>query len=258
MEAPCIDFSVTPFIQMLEDEGVYERTIASTGSLEPIPQLDGADVKSASNIMPSPDAENEEQSENQHNLHEKDNMMLEDDRNIRDSIINMPLDLPSLEHINKVLENGSLAKSSSDPTAIVREYVQHCLRMIEGCDNVAANENRRSLSRDSSTNSAASHASFDTSSSIYGEESTPTTSHENGFYPTNPSCNRHERFDYSRDREGQSRAIRLLVLFITNLVRKGYVDPQQLYYEVQELCIRYIWVREVRDFREFLYEGVSA
>ena len=54
-------------------------------------------------------------------------------------------------------------------------------------------------------------------------------------------------------RIAQIRAIKLLVLFMTNFVRKGLVDPQRIYFEAQEVCVRYIWVGEVRTFRAFLY-----
>jgi hypothetical protein len=56
-------------------------------------------------------------------------------------------------------------------------------------------------------------------------------------------------------KEAQIRAVRLLLLFIKNLMRKGLVGPQVLYFEVQEICVRYVWVREVREFRNWVEGG---
>jgi hypothetical protein len=38
-------------------------------------------------------------------------------------------------------------------------------------------------------------------------------------------------------------------------MRKGLVGPQVLYFEVQEICVRYVWVREVREFRNWVEGG---
>jgi len=51
--------------------------------------------------------------------------------------------------------------------------------------------------------------------------------------------------------------VKLLVLFVRNLIRKGMVGPEQMFYEIQEICVRYVWVREVREFRAFIEEGVE-
>jgi hypothetical protein len=56
-------------------------------------------------------------------------------------------------------------------------------------------------------------------------------------------------------REAQSRAVRLLLLFFKNLMRKGLVGMQVLYFEIQEICVRYVWIREVREFRGWVEEG---
>ncbi|TKA70677.1 hypothetical protein B0A49_04381 [Cryomyces minteri] len=58
------------------------------------------------------------------------------------------------------------------------------------------------------------------------------------------------------DPDSQTRALKLLVLFVKNLIRKSIVAPEQIYYEIQEICVRYIWVKEVRDFRNFMETGV--
>lgn len=60
------------------------------------------------------------------------------------------------------------------------------------------------------------------------------------------------------DREAQIRAIKLLVLFIRNLIRKGVVGPEEIFFEIREICVRYIWIREVREFRVWVEEGRDA
>jgi hypothetical protein len=49
--------------------------------------------------------------------------------------------------------------------------------------------------------------------------------------------------------------VRLLLLFIKNLMRKGLVGIEVLYFEIQEICVRYVWIREVREFRGWVEEG---
>lgn len=58
-------------------------------------------------------------------------------------------------------------------------------------------------------------------------------------------------------REAQTRAVKLLLLFMRNLIRKALLPLESIYFEIQEICVRYVWVREVREFRAFVEEGVG-
>lgn len=58
--------------------------------------------------------------------------------------------------------------------------------------------------------------------------------------------------------KAQSRAVKLLLLFIRNLIRKELVPAQMLYFEIQEICVRYVWIKEVREFKIWIEEGVSG
>lgn len=58
-----------------------------------------------------------------------------------------------------------------------------------------------------------------------------------------------------RGREAQTRAVKLLLLFMRNLIRKALVPVGAIYFEIQEICVRYVWIREVREFRAFVEEG---
>lgn len=48
-------------------------------------------------------------------------------------------------------------------------------------------------------------------------------------------------------RRAQTRSVTLLCLFITSLLRGGAVEAQDVYYEVQELGVRFVWVKEARE-----------
>ncbi|KAL0636554.1 hypothetical protein Q9L58_004509 [Maublancomyces gigas] len=48
-------------------------------------------------------------------------------------------------------------------------------------------------------------------------------------------------------RRAQTRSVTLLCLFITSLLRDGAVEAQEVYYEVQELGVRFVWVKEARE-----------
>ncbi|KAF1965949.1 hypothetical protein BU23DRAFT_487950 [Bimuria novae-zelandiae CBS 107.79] len=56
-------------------------------------------------------------------------------------------------------------------------------------------------------------------------------------------------------REAQTRAVKLLLLFMRNLIRKALLPLESIYFEIQEICVRYVWIREVREFKAFVEEG---
>lgn len=65
-----------------------------------------------------------------------------------------------------------------------------------------------------------------------------------------------ERMEYGK--EAQSRCILLLLLFIKSLIRKRLVELDVLFYEIAEITVRYVWIKEVREFRTWAEEGVEA
>lgn len=48
-------------------------------------------------------------------------------------------------------------------------------------------------------------------------------------------------------RRAQTRQVQLIVLFLTALLRGGVVEPEEVYYEVQELGVRFVFVKEARE-----------
>ncbi|KAI9767051.1 MAG: hypothetical protein M1839_004641 [Geoglossum umbratile] len=51
-----------------------------------------------------------------------------------------------------------------------------------------------------------------------------------------------------RGRAAQAQAIRLLAVFINSLVTKRLMSVQDLYFEIEEIGVRYIWIPEARGF----------
>jgi CCR4-NOT transcription complex subunit 11 len=51
-----------------------------------------------------------------------------------------------------------------------------------------------------------------------------------------------------RGRAAQAQAIRLLAVFINSLVTKRLMTVQDLYFEIEEIGVRYIWIPEARGF----------
>ncbi|KAI9764219.1 MAG: hypothetical protein M1840_008609 [Geoglossum simile] len=51
-----------------------------------------------------------------------------------------------------------------------------------------------------------------------------------------------------RGRAAQVQAIRLLAVFINSLVTKRLMSVQELYFEIEEIGVRYIWIPEARGF----------
>ena len=59
-------------------------------------------------------------------------------------------------------------------------------------------------------------------------------------------------------RDEQQRIVALLILFMRNLIRKGHIAPEEIFFEIQEICTRFIWIREVREFQTFVEGGAPT
>jgi hypothetical protein len=188
-------FDLRPYIQMLEDEGIYEKKahtepVASTSDA----QRDGE----AHNDDRSP-TQNSNQSSEDALQKEKDTILqtLQTDPNAAIfAITRLPIALPYLDFLTTLLADRVLESHAIDPAPVVTQYIQHALRSIEQAE------------------------------------------HGDG-------------------KDAQTRYIRLLLLFIKSLIRKGLVELDVLYYEIAEITVRYVWVREVREFRTWAEDGVE-
>lgn len=69
--------------------------------------------------------------------------------------------------------------------------------------------------------------------------------------------------DDEHGREAQSRALRLLILFLKNLNRKGLIvvgldKKYTLYYDLEGMYRSYMWMKEVREFKTLIEQGDST
>jgi len=213
-EPPAGEFNLRPYITILEDEGIYEKI--------PTPELEVTSKSASVEDTPIPSTKR----------NTKEALLIElrmsPDTAIP-TITHMPLDIPSLEIITSLLEKRVFEELSIEPLPVLRDYIQHSLRLIEKMGLPAP----RISSDPSSSNSGGGP-----SDAFNEQDSDEVPSH---------------------DREAQVRAVKLILLFIRNLVvHKKLLPPQEIYYEINEICVRYIWLKEVREFRAFIEQGADA
>ncbi|KAJ4366756.1 hypothetical protein N0V95_000085 [Ascochyta clinopodiicola] len=134
-----------------------------------------------------------------------------------EDLTHLPIALPALDFLTTLLTEHTLADHAIDSAPLVTSYIQHALRLVEH------------MGQPPGLPTLPPHQT-----EIGIETDTETLGH---------------------GREAQSRAVRLLLLFIRNLIRKGLMGVDVLYFEIQEICVRYMWIKEVRDFRLWVEEG---
>jgi hypothetical protein len=213
-ELPTAEFDLRPYITILEDEGIYEK------SPTPEAQATSKLVSLESVAVPSSKPNTEEALLSELRMSPETAIS---------TIIHMPLDIPSLEIITSLLEKRVFEELSIEPLPILRDFLQHSLRLIEKMGLPAPTI------------------------------SSETSSNTNGAGPSDSFNDQDSEEVPSRDREAQVRAVKLMLLFIRNLVvHKKLLPPQEIYYEINEICVRYIWLKEVRDFRAFIEQGTDA
>ncbi|KAF2140652.1 uncharacterized protein K452DRAFT_299382 [Aplosporella prunicola CBS 121167] len=123
-------------------------------------------------------------------------------------LVNLPIDVKSMEIINTILAAQATNNATVPPldkTVIASGYIQHGLRSLER---------------------------------------TPSDA-------TSPL----EPYSPADDPAEKARKVRLLVLFLKNLVKRNLVPPGDLNLDMQEICVRYAAIKEVRDFRHWLETG---
>ena len=50
--------------------------------------------------------------------------------------------------------------------------------------------------------------------------------------------------------------VALLVVYLRNLIASGVLPLDRVWLDVQEVCVRYIWLPQVREFRAWLEGSV--
>lgn len=148
---------------------------------------------------------------------------LKEDPNLAvQELAHLPLEISSLDFLTKLLVHGTFEELGIDGPPVILQYIQHALRLVEMM------------------------------------EAPPPTSEQN--LPVNGTANSIENgahiVEYGK--EPQSRAVRLLLLFIKNSISKGLLETALMIFEIQEICVRYVWIKEVRDFRNWVEQGDLA
>lgn len=203
------NLNISPFIKMLEEEGIYESSL----SLDMHDSTNESMETRTGQAAPATTTPQHQPQTTQSPVDFKASIMSHihaDPDSAHHTLTHLPLDLPSLDLITTMLQEGTYSQFHLDAVQLVRDYIQHGLRDVEQMGQVPA-------------------AAID-----------------------GPSLRGNEQTEHMRGREEQIRAIKLLVLFMRNLVRKSIVPAEELYFEIQEICVRYIWIREVRDFKAFV------
>jgi len=201
-------FDLRPYVRMLEDEGIYEKTPEpeTNGQAAPSQPQNGVDDIHPPTRTKEPNDSGEDLVQ-QRKTDILRNLELDTDAAIFE-ITRLPISLTYLDFLTTLLTNRILETHSIDPAPIITQYIQHALRTIERMGKP------------------------------------PTPSDEGDV------------LEYGK--EAQSRYILLLLLFIKSLIRKGLVEMDTLYYEIAEISVRYVWIKEVRDFRSWAEEGIEG
>ena len=193
-------FNIRTYIRMLEEEGIYERTLGSEG-----------DSPASTASEPSKPATSKLNEFQRWKLGVLSRLETEPALAIPE-LTHLPIELSSLDFLTTLLQDQTLPQLNIEPAPVIADYIQHALRLTEQMGQPPG---------------------------LDSPEGTREGLLESG-------------------REAQTRAVRLLLLFMRNLIRKDLLPLESIYFEIQEICVRYVWIREVRDFRTFVEEGVGV
>lgn len=192
-------FDVQTYVQMLEEEGIYDKT--------PEPEIPAGKRKKD---QPRNNASKQWKKDMLQKLEEQPDATVQE-------LTHLPLELSYLDFLTTLLTDRTLESLAIDPAPVITSYIQHSLRLVE---QMAEPPTDADVDRDA-----------------------------------DGSANRNSIWEYGK--EAQSRAVRLLLLFIKSLIRKELLGTEVLYFEIQEICVRYVWIKEVRDFRSWVEEGIG-
>ena len=129
------------------------------------------------------------------------------------ALMRLLLDMGSLELLTRLLERETFKATGVDANLITREYVKHGLRI---------NERLSTATSSHSTTGAAAPDGFNTIN------------------------------DTPSGRDEQIQAVKLLIMYMKNYLRKGLLLVQELLFDIEGLCVQYIWIAEVWESRRSL------
>ncbi|KAI8943220.1 hypothetical protein NX059_001244 [Plenodomus lindquistii] len=154
---------------------------------------------------------------------------------VRD-LTRLPLQLPHLDFLTKLLTDHTLEAHSIEPIPVILSYIQHSLRTIERMEAPPLPSSSTPVNTNTNT-------------------STNTHNNTNTNNGEGPEDENEDETIWEYGKEAQTRSVKLLLLFVKSLIRKGLVGVDVLYFEIQEICYRYVWIGEVRGFRKWVEEG---
>ncbi|KAF2023740.1 hypothetical protein EK21DRAFT_80155 [Setomelanomma holmii] len=212
-------FDLQSYVRMLEDEGIYEKT--------PEPESTTS-LSTRSEADGHSDQGHKKATDRDHSFdddirQEKESIL----RNIKEQpetaifeLTHLPINITYLDFLTTLLADHTLEKHSIDPAHVITQYIQHALRTIERM------------------------------------EKPPSPPSEPMDEWSDDRLVGREELEYGK--EAQTRRILLLLLFIKSLIRKGVVELDVLYFEIAEITVRYVWIKEVREFRTWAEEGIEV
>lgn len=240
---PGTPFDVQPYIRVLEEEGIYEPTPA------PAPATTIPIVKEESNTAsPEPDAR----------------IKAEPDDNAEEELDNVKEDTHSIEE-----------ERSDSPRLTFNEWRLNILAVIATDPDLVKHQLTRlpialpalDFLTELITRDDLSDHAIDSKEVIlhFTQHALRLIEHiGQPPHPTSPCPAVTDiglPVDDAHGREAQTRALRLLVLFLRNLVKKGEVavhlipgERCSLYWDLEGMYRSYMWMREVREFKGMIEE----
>jgi len=210
-------FDIETYVQMLEDEGIYESR-AEPQPVNPGPSVqrtEQAHVDSQLLYRPM-SRDSSPQDALQKQKDEILSMLNTQPESAIFALTRLPIAIPYLDFLTTLLADSTLQNHNIEPAPIVTLYIQHALRSVERAERPPSPESQPGMG-------------------------------------VNGRAEQNGELEYGRD--VQTRYIRLLLLFIKSLVRKGLVELEVLFYEIQEITVRYVWIQEVREFKRWTEGG---
>jgi hypothetical protein len=164
-------------------------------------------------------------------------------------LVRLPPTLPTLDLATKVLSSATLLPSRGiEPADVAREHLQHALRFVEGLRSSSAGGGGDG---EPAAGSGGGGGAGRASAAALGRLRRGGGGGDGG-----------DGDDEGGDEgggggaEGQARAVALLVVYLRNLIASGVLPLDRVWLDVQEVCVRYIWLPQVREFRAWLEGSV--
>ncbi|KAL1798898.1 hypothetical protein ACET3X_002935 [Alternaria dauci] len=204
-------FDLLPYMRMLVEETVWDKL--------PEPQVQASEQPAQEPVPTAKEKKSlhKDQVQALDGSQSWDDVMLrklkEDPEQAVQELAHLPLEISSLDFLTKLHVSRTFEELGVNGQDVTLHYIQHALRLIEKMEAPPPTSHQ-----DTTTNGTANGVGNGTPIVEYGKEA-------------------------------QTRAVVILLLFIKSSISKGFLEAASLFFELQEICVRYVWIKEVRDFR---------